>query len=504
MVTDNHLVDCAPFVDFFRPTINRVAVGSNFSSLLEQEVSQAPPRNTKLLNEWHSITAHHFFPALNHSLVGFQQQHVATHLAQLVQVQQQERKLEEEARRLSDTTTSVAKFLGEERLKRLLPLTRCATEEELPSIWSKLTNVKKSQRLALLQGEINDLKDKYKAYHLDFIAMQAQLAAVISLNWSLVLQDAIETGAAIKQQGPHQQSCYEYIDFLQEEFVDMIHKKQQWVIRLYSTAKTLPGILRLSPPGCVPQQNRRRPRWICDYHTWLGSTRRQCNLDTHSTDQILREILLADPELVGPAYLMKIDISDGWLGMVFPTLPGQEKLVALPLHSHGDLRRTKRLTNQAAAPPDPKQLMSTCFSTTYFIGVCQQGDDPHHRHVGGTVLRALDDHYQERAPSSSATCNRHSRRDKEDAVLSGRRECIKQYKTSSGWQGSNILSRPTRMAERVPLLASTKVPRTDHNCDDAKDHWSPHPVALVRHKWTQDIIIGNLVTDTNPCVTITN
>ncbi len=51
---------------------------------------------------------------------------------------------------------------------------------------------------------------------------------------------------------------------------------------------------------------------------------------------------MADPAL-GPVYLMKVDISDGFyrinlnvddilkLGVVFPTHPGQEPLVALPL-----------------------------------------------------------------------------------------------------------------------------------------------------------------------------
>ena len=56
----------------------------------------------------------------------------------------------------------------------------------------------------------------------------------------------------------------------------------------------------------------------------------------------LREILLAGP-VHGPTHLIKIDISDGFyqislnidnipkLGVVFPTLPGDEQLVAFPL-----------------------------------------------------------------------------------------------------------------------------------------------------------------------------
>ena len=62
------------------------------------------------------------------------------------------------------------------------------------------------------------------------------------------------------ERGPHK-SCAEHIEFLEEEFVDMI-KKGQWVILPAAVAMTLPG-LRASPPGVVPQRGR-RPRWIGD------------------------------------------------------------------------------------------------------------------------------------------------------------------------------------------------------------------------------------------------
>lgn len=144
--------------------------------------------------------------------------------------------------------------------------------------------------------------------------------------------------------GPHK-SCFEHIDFLKEEFVDMI-SKGQWLVLPASAAKNLPG-LRVSPPGVVPQRDR-RPRWICDY-SWSN-----VNADTlplaameamqfgHALDRILREILLANPAF-GPVRLMKVDISDGFyridlnvddipkLGVVFPTLNGEEPLIAFPL-----------------------------------------------------------------------------------------------------------------------------------------------------------------------------
>ena len=62
----------------------------------------------------------------------------------------------------------------------------------------------------------------------------------------------------------------------------------------------------------------------------------------HALDRILREILLADPTF-GPVHLIKLDISDGFyqitinindipkLGVIFPTPPGDEPLIAFPL-----------------------------------------------------------------------------------------------------------------------------------------------------------------------------
>ncbi len=147
------------------------------------------------------------------------------------------------------------------------------------------------------------------------------------------------------RRGPHQ-SCNDYVDFLNEEFVDMI-KKGQWVILPASVALQLPG-LRISPPGVVPQRDR-RPRWICDY-TWSLVNQETIRLAPHEAmqfgnclDRVLREILLANPKY-GPVLLNKTDLSDGFyrvclnpddipkLGVIYPSRSGQsEPLVALPL-----------------------------------------------------------------------------------------------------------------------------------------------------------------------------
>jgi hypothetical protein len=62
--------------------------------------------------------------------------------------------------------------------------------------------------------------------------------------WSLAQLDA-----AILR-GPHK-STQDHIDFLREEFFDMV-KAGQWLVLPYSAVRNLNG-LRLSPSGVVPQ-----------------------------------------------------------------------------------------------------------------------------------------------------------------------------------------------------------------------------------------------------------
>ena len=146
------------------------------------------------------------------------------------------------------------------------------------------------------------------------------------------------------QRGPHS-SVHAFSSFLREEFADMI-KKGQWVVLPFDKVKHLLGLC-LSPPGCVPQRDR-RPRWICDYSFYgvNDNTNPIVPLDSmqfgRALDRILRQILLADPSK-GPVHMLKLDVSDGFyriwlrledipkLGVVFPSAPGEAPLVALPL-----------------------------------------------------------------------------------------------------------------------------------------------------------------------------
>lgn len=146
------------------------------------------------------------------------------------------------------------------------------------------------------------------------------------------------------KRGPHK-SCEDYLDFLNQEFIEMV-ARGQWVVLPYSAVKDMPG-LRASPPGVIPQHGR-RPRWIVDYSYWgineetLPLAALESMQFGRALDRILREILLANPEH-GPVHLLKIDLSDGFyrvdvnpddipkLGVVFPTRDGEEQLMAFPL-----------------------------------------------------------------------------------------------------------------------------------------------------------------------------
>lgn len=122
--------------------------------------------------------------------------------------------------------------------------------------------------------------------------------------------------------------------------------KGQWVVLPAHIALALPGI-RTSPPGGVPQRDC-RPRWIGNY-TWSQVNQEAVPIFAsesmqfgHALERLLREILLANlPMALSMSSRLTLDLSDGFfcrvklnaneLGLVFPTRPGEEPLVAIPL-----------------------------------------------------------------------------------------------------------------------------------------------------------------------------
>jgi hypothetical protein len=134
-------------------------------------------------------------------------------------------------------------------------------------------------------------------------------------------------------------------EFLRGEFATMIRKKQ-WVLLPKKMILT-EAELWLSPLGVLPQRDI-RPRSIIDYSFYRinDDTVLVAPLETMQFGKLLWLILSAivrsNPRL-GPVYLSKIDIADGFyriwvqsadvpkLGVLLPAIEGQEKLIDFPL-----------------------------------------------------------------------------------------------------------------------------------------------------------------------------
>jgi hypothetical protein len=150
--------------------------------------------------------------------------------------------------------------------------------------------------------------------------------------------------AAALTRGPHQ-SARQHIPFLRQEFVDMIRKGQWTLLPARLVLNELQ--LRLSPLGVVPQRDR-RPRTISDYslfgvnHETLALSPAECMQFGKALWRVLRHLKSANPHL-GPVYLSKIDIADGFyriwvrasdvpkLVVLFPSTNGEEYLIGFPL-----------------------------------------------------------------------------------------------------------------------------------------------------------------------------
>jgi hypothetical protein len=156
--------------------------------------------------------------------------------------------------------------------------------------------------------------------------------------WSLAQLDA----AVLR--GPHK-SMQDHIDFLREEFFDMV-KAGQWLVLPYSAVRNLNG-LRLSPSGVVPQRDR-RPRPIIDY-TFSGINNATLSRAPDSIQfgaalyHFVQRLQRADTRC-GTIYLGKTDVADAfmrvWISLsTIPALgaillssyPDEDPLVAFPM-----------------------------------------------------------------------------------------------------------------------------------------------------------------------------
>jgi len=124
-----------------------------------------------------------------------------------------------------------------------------------------------------------------------------------------------------------------------------MRKNGIFIILPYSVLRDLPQ-LRISPVGCVPQQER-RPRMICDY-TYSGvnpQTVKRAPPEAMQWGRTLHRILwyvFTADQGHGPVLLSKTDMSNGFyqlhitpsgalkLAIPFPQAAGQPPLVAIP------------------------------------------------------------------------------------------------------------------------------------------------------------------------------
>ena len=158
---------------------------------------------------------------------------------------------------------------------------------------------------------------------------------------------------AAADRGPHP-SARVHQEFLWEEVLDMCKRRHTMVLPM-SVVKKIKGA-RVSPPGVIPQQDR-RARTVCDL-TDAASPEPGVNPNTvplapseamqfgQALCRLLLQIYRADPRW-GPVYIAKDDVSDGFynicvnadgvkkFGIILPTPDGQEPLVlfflALPM-----------------------------------------------------------------------------------------------------------------------------------------------------------------------------
>ena len=197
--------------------------------------------------------------------------------------------------------------------------------------WRRLA--KKRRGRSALSDEVGSLPHEAAGY-LDYLR---QLGAPVHSSAPPKSPDDLQ---AAVDRGPHP-SAVEHQEFLWEESLEMCKRRHTMVLP-FSAVKHLRGV-QVSPPGVVPQANR-RPRTIADLTFWgvneatVDLTHKEAMQFGRALRRILFQIYRADPRW-GPVYLAKVDISDGFynvcvnangaknFGIVLPSAPGQEPLI---------------------------------------------------------------------------------------------------------------------------------------------------------------------------------
>lgn len=117
-----------------------------------------------MLLEYHRQVIMQHFPSLNANLGQIQQSQIATQLGAIVQ-QQNDFKVEGDARRIAKEIKSVQKYLGDIRHNILLRISRVATETGLAPIWTQWANSNPKEHRTIQQSVINQaIMDEHDAH----------------------------------------------------------------------------------------------------------------------------------------------------------------------------------------------------------------------------------------------------------------------------------------------------------------------------------------------------
>ena len=183
----------APLTNLFRA----LSVGDpNAGSAAVNSSRPTPPARSATLTQDYGEILKGLFPALRTDGSAAQQSDIAARLGDLAAAQNTRFEAQQAAKEEREAT-SVAKWLGDDRMDALLNMTLCASETDLVNLrplYSKLAGAKEASRLGLLQAAIDSLLDKRNMEDFSCMVTLAMYQNFTSMKWDAVSPDSLNTG----------------------------------------------------------------------------------------------------------------------------------------------------------------------------------------------------------------------------------------------------------------------------------------------------------------------
>ena len=188
--------ECKALLEFFQVAVTIPPNGvDGDDSLVDTARPAPPPRSPALVARVQELLEHHFVQ-LRRDAAAHQTNQIATALGTLAQ-QNQDHYEEGRRERAAAKDATVSKMLGADNLRRLLTMARKPNEARLVAacpFYKKLAEVPKSQRLGVLDSQIQAaMEDKGHTY-LSFPTSAGLLSSILGLRWDMISEDAITTG----------------------------------------------------------------------------------------------------------------------------------------------------------------------------------------------------------------------------------------------------------------------------------------------------------------------